>query len=247
MLSSGRRAGALARMTCLTSARLPLSDATRRLSRTAVTCKNEADLQKVLEKLEQLSARLGRIETLQRTQDSFFKQAMSAYKFPETQLTITARLTPVDDEAEEPAAAHSEESADAHNKNRADLKEIGTAELASDSTKEASQECQSDPSSQTAKKVAWLPEKLAKDLEFMGTVPLAGFDLNNFDQFAPIVRRLVKTQPRMPSVTTILSESASEQSKLALKLWEKKMIAELGEVGFKKYKSGAEPALNYQK
>ena len=232
----------------MTSARLPLSDATRRLSRTAVTCKNEADLQKVLEKLEQLSERLDRIETLQRTQDSFFKQAMSAYKFPETQLTITARLTPVDDEAEEPAAAHSEESVDAHNNNkegnRADQKEIETAELASDSTKEASQECQSDPSLQTAKNVAWLPEKLAKDLEFMGTVPLAGFDLKNFDQFAPIVRRLVKTQPRMPSVTTILSESASEQSKLALKLWEKKMIAELGEVGFKKYKSGTQRALN---
>ena len=41
---------------------------------------------------------------------------------------------------------------------------------------------------------------------------------------------------KLPSVTKILSDTMSEKSKLALKKWEQKMIAELGWEGFQQYK-----------
>lgn len=43
---------------------------------------------------------------------------------------------------------------------------------------------------------------------------------------------------RLPSVTKILSATQSEESRQALERWERQMIAELGQDGFSKYKTG---------
>ncbi|KAL3181482.1 hypothetical protein MRX96_036838 [Rhipicephalus microplus] len=41
--------------------------------------------------------------------------------------------------------------------------------------------------------------------------------------------------PKYPSVTTILRDTIDEPSKLRLELWKQKMVAEMGEEGFRKY------------
>ena len=46
----------------------------------------------------------------------------------------------------------------------------------------------------------------------------------------------IEMTTKIPSVTKILSETKSEESKQALALWEAKMIRKLGQEGFEKYK-----------
>ena len=57
-------------------------------------------------------------------------------------------------------------------------------------------------------------------------------------EFVPLVKQLIQDSPKVPSVSTILSATMSEESRLALKKWEMKKIKELGEEGFQQYKKG---------
>jgi hypothetical protein len=47
-----------------------------------------------------------------------------------------------------------------------------------------------------------------------------------------------ESKPRIPSVTTILSSTQSEESRLKLQEWMDRMIEEIGEKEFRKYQSG---------
>ena len=82
--------GVLKRMSCVASTRHVMCMTLRELSRSSAIA--QQDLEKVLEKLDEMNAKLERIERQQHAQTAFIKQAVNAWKFPETQLTITARF-----------------------------------------------------------------------------------------------------------------------------------------------------------